>query len=56
MGNGYKAEAIDNQSPQVITGLASMQPYCFAIGYYVAPGDVAYSAVTASACVNGGHT
>jgi len=55
MGSGYKPRAIVNQSPQVITGLSPMQPYCFAVGYYVAPGDVAYSAVTASSCVNGGH-
>jgi hypothetical protein len=54
-GSGYKPRAVPNQSPQVITGLSPMQPYCFAIGYYVAPGDVAYSAVTASSCVNGGH-
>jgi serine/threonine protein kinase len=54
-GSGYKPRAVPNQSPQVISGLSPMQPYCFAIGYYVAPGDVAYSAVTASSCVNGGH-
>jgi len=54
MGGGYKTRALPNQSPQVITGLAPMQPYCFAVGYYVASGRVAYSKVTASSCVNGG--
>ncbi len=54
MGSGYKTRALPNQSPQVITGLTPMQPYCFAVGYYVASGRVAYSKVTASSCVNGG--
>ncbi len=54
MGSGYKTRALPNQSPQVITGLTPMQPYCFAVGYYVTSGRVAYSKVTASSCVNGG--
>jgi hypothetical protein len=54
MGSGYKTRALPNQSPQVITGLTATQPYCFAVGYYVASGRVAYSKVTASSCVNGG--
>ena len=54
MGTGYKTRALPNQSPQVITGLTPMQPYCFAVGYYVASGRVAYSKVTANSCVNGG--
>jgi serine/threonine protein kinase len=54
MGSGYKTRALPNQSPQVITGLTPMEPYCFAVGYYVASGRVAYSKVTASSCVNGG--
>ncbi len=55
MGSGYKTRALPNQSPQVITGLTPMQPYCFAVGYYVGSGrGVAYSKVTTSSCVNGG--
>ena len=54
MGSGYQTRAFPNHSPQVITGLTPMQPYCFAVGYYVASGRVAYSKVTASSCVNGG--
>jgi serine/threonine protein kinase len=54
MGSGYQTRAVANHSPQVITGLTAAQPYCFAVGYYIASGRVAYSTVTASACVNGG--
>jgi serine/threonine protein kinase len=54
MGSGYATRAVPNKSPQVITGLTAMQPYCFAVGYYVASGAVSYSKVTAAACVNGG--
>jgi hypothetical protein len=54
MGRGYKTRALPNRSPQIVTGLSPMQPYCFAVGYYVASGRVAYSKVTTSSCVNGG--
>jgi hypothetical protein len=54
LGSGYATRAIPNKSPQVITGLTAMQPYCFAVGYYVGSGEVAYSKVTAASCVNGG--
>jgi serine/threonine protein kinase len=54
MGSGYPTRAVPNASPQVITGLTALQPYCFAIGYYVAQGRVSYSKVTAASCINGG--
>jgi serine/threonine protein kinase len=56
MGSGYNPRPVPNQSPQVITGLSPTQPYCFAVGYYVGSGavNVAYSKVTAQACIRGG--
>jgi serine/threonine protein kinase len=54
MGAGYKTRVLLNQSPQLITGLHPAEPYCFAVGYYIASGDVAYSKVTAKACIRGG--
>ena len=56
MGSGYTPRPLQNQSPQVITGLSPTQPYCFAVGYYIGSGpvNVSYSKVTAQACVRGG--
>lgn len=54
MGVGYKTRVLSNQSPQLITGLNPVQPYCFAVGYYIASGNVAYSKVTTRACIRGG--
>jgi serine/threonine protein kinase len=56
MGSGYNPRPMPNQSPQVITGLSPMQPYCFAVGYYIGSGsvNVAYSKITTKACIRGG--
>jgi eukaryotic-like serine/threonine-protein kinase len=56
MGSGYEPRFLPNHSPQVITGLSPVEPYCFAVGYYVGSGsvNVAYSKVTPRACIRGG--
>jgi serine/threonine protein kinase len=54
MGAGHKTRVLLNQSPQLITGLNPVEPYCFAVGYYITSGEVAYSKVTAKACIRGG--
>jgi len=58
LGSGVPVRVYANASPVTVSGLEPGQPYCFAVGYYLgvqgSQAQVAWSAVTARACVNGG--